>query len=508
MCYRCFDLSLKSSSEQQPEVKEFSLTSSSEQRLEFEENTLVELAAQNDADPTNYDDEVDHLTTERHQMLEENTAVGVAAQNNADPRNDNGGVDQDTGEGQRSEIEALYDSTAADFSSGTPPLFGQESIRGPAEHTNSFTMGSKRNEHPPSLGQRDPVTPISQGSSRIISPDADSATSDHSSGTRRLLSEQASPIEKVQGCDLMVRDQRYIRNSGPASVGASSSRAPEALWVQNRPNRLMEDAKGYDIPYRDSVPQNVLTQMFRGPVTSGNAHSEPLRPTRRNGSRLHTLPPIDEGTNERVMVTRQHNFHRNPEVVREISLNSPSPQPRTPSPGNTKPSASDRTQALNAPESQVLANPDQDSSGTADALPPHILANLRREYKEGLLDVARAWPGPPNELTLRSLIKMDDRRDDNRQFRIAEDKIHRDWENYENYARIGRFRNSSLPFPVYGHPCFRDLDILKLWVNLNQHICQTWPPGYIPQNYDEYERDGRYEISSIGTEDQMSIFSE
>ena len=432
-------------------------------------------------------------------MLKENTAVGVAAQNNADPRNNNCRVDQHTREGQRSEIEALYDSTAAEFSSGTPPLFGQESIRSPAKHSNFLTTGSERNGHLPSLSRRDPATPIRQGSSRNISPDADSATSDHSSGTGRLLSEQASPIEKIQGCEVIVRDHRHIRNSGPASVGASSSRAPEALWVQNRPNRLMEDAQSYDIPYRYSVSQSLLTQMFRGLVTPEISHSEPLTPT---------LPPIDEGTNEGIMVTRQHNFHRNSEAVRGISLNRPSPQPWTPSLENTQPTASDRTQAINAPENQVPANPDQDSSGTADVLAPHNLANLRREYKEGLLDVARAWPGPPNEITLRSLIKMDDWRDDYRQFRIAEDKIHRDWENYEKYARIGRFRNSSLPFPVYGHPYLRDLDILKLWVNLNQHIFQTWPPGYIPQYDDEEERDGRYEVSSIGTEDQISIFSE
>ena len=432
-------------------------------------------------------------------MLEENTAVGVAAQNNADPRNDNDGVDQHIGKGQRSEIEALYDSTTAGFSSGTPPLFGQESIRSPAKHSNCLTTGSERNGHLSSLRRRDPATPIRQGSSQNISPDADSATSDHSSGTGRLLSEQASPIEKVQGCEVIVRDHRHIRNSGPASVGASSSRAPEALWVQNRPNRLMEDAQSYEIPYRYSVSQNLLTQMVRGPVTPEISHFEPLTPT---------LLSTDEGTNEGVMVTRQHNFHGHPEPVREISPNSPSPQPRTPSPENTQPSASDRTQALNAPESQVLANPDQDSSGTADFLAPHNLANLRREYKEGLLDIARAWPGPPNEITLRSLIKMDDWRDDYRQYRVAEDKIHRDWENYEKYARIRRFRNSSLPFPVYGHPYLRDLDILKLWVNLNLHIFQTWPPGYTPQHEDEEERDGRYEVSSIGTEDQMSIFSE
>ena len=117
-------------------------------------------------------------------MLERNTAVGVAAQNNADPRKGNGGVDRDTGEGQRSEIEVVYNSTAADFSSGTPPLFGQEPIRGPAEHSNFFTTGSTPNGHLPSLSRQDPVTPTREGSFRNISPDADSTNSDHSSGTR------------------------------------------------------------------------------------------------------------------------------------------------------------------------------------------------------------------------------------------------------------------------------------------------------------------------------------
>ena len=69
--------------------------------------------------------------------------------------------------------------------------------------------------HPPSLRQ-DPVTPIL--------PIANSATSYRLSRTRRLLSEQASIIEELQGRDIITTGQRHIQNSGPALVSASSSR--------------------------------------------------------------------------------------------------------------------------------------------------------------------------------------------------------------------------------------------------------------------------------------------
>ncbi len=461
------------------------------------------MAAQNNAEPRNDDGGVDHPTAERHQVLEENTAVVVAAQNNADPRSNDGGVDHptaerspsplqrtvatqspdnnlndDTGEGQRSVIETLCNSTAADISSGTPQLLVQESleeefpwsihlpsslntissqdrvhqsnagqysssiaIRGPAEHPNFLTMRSERNGHPPSLSRRDPVTPIRLVRSRDTFPVADSATSYRPSTIRRPLSEQASPIEELQGRDIMVGGQRHIQNSGPASigasssgapeahledplghelvvrgstlVGASSSRAPKAHWVENRPNRLIEDPQGYDNPDRYSY-QPVLTRM----VFLGIPPFGPLMPNRRTDPRPHTLPLTDEGTDEGTMVTRQHNFHRNLEVVGERSLDSPSPQPRRRSLEDIDPSVSDWVQALNASESRGLAtdtphnvdhasisvsnpdltpvsaaNPSQGSSSTANALSRDHQAALRRSYKEDLLDTAWAWLG-------------------------------------------------------------------------------------------------------------------
>ena len=591
---------------------------------------MVELAAQNDAEPRNDGGGVDHPNAERPQVLEENTAVAVAAQNDAEPRNDYGGVDHptaerspsplqrtvatqfpdnnlndDTEEGQRSAIETLYYSTAAEIPSGTRQLLVQESleeafpwskhlpaslditltqdwahqnnacqsfssiaIRGPAEHPNLFTMPSERNGHPPSLSRRDPVTPNRPRRSYDIPPAVDSATSYHSSRACRHLSEQASQIDELQGREIMVRGQRHIQNFGPASVGAYSSRAPEAHledplghktvvrystpvgasssrastapWDQNRPNRLIEDPQGYENPDRRSVVAiPVLTRTNNGHVTWELVlPSEPLMSTRRTDPRPHTLPLTDEGTDEGAMVSRQHNFHENVEAVGERSLDSPSPQPRRRSPENIKPHVSDWVQALNPSGSQGLAtetphnvdhasisvsnpdltppsaaNPSQESSSTANALPRHNQAALRRSYKQDLLDTTRAWPGPPREAHIRFLIKFDDKDDDYRQFTVPEQKMHTDWRNYEIYARKKRPRDPDLPCPVYGNPLFRDLDILKLWVNSNWHILmrRTWPPGYIPQHPDANEGDIGDEMSSVcsvDTEDQFSVASE
>ena len=477
-----------------------------------------------------------------------------------------------TEEGQRSAIETLYNSTAAEISSGTPQSLAQESleeafpwskhlpssldttlsqdrahqsnscqsfssiaIQGPAEHPNLFTMRSERNGHPPSLSRRDPVAPNRLGCSRDILPVADSTTSYHSSRTCRLRSEQASQIEELQGREIMVRGQRHIQNSGPASVGASSSRASTAPWDQNRPNRLIEDPQGYDNPNRRSVVSTpVLTRTSNGRVTWGSLPVEPLMSTRRTDPRPHTLPLTDEGTDEGAMASRQNNFHGNFEAVGERSLDSPSPRTRRRSPENIKPRVSDWVQALNPSGSQGLAtetphnidhasisvsnpgltppsaaNPSQGSSSTANALPRHNQAALRRSYKQDLLDTTRAWPGPPSEALVRSIIKLDDKHDNYRQFTVTHQRMHSDWRTYEIYARKRRPRDSSQSYPVYGNPLFRDLDILKLWVNSNWHILwRTWPPGYTTQYSDTNEGDNGDGMSSVDTEEQVSIVSE
>ena len=550
------------------------------------------MVAQNNADPRYNDGRVDHPTAERSPSPLQRTIATQSLNNN---------LSDDVGEGQRSAIETLYDSTAAEISSGTPQLLVQASleeelswskhlpsslditssqdhvhqsnagqlpssiaIHGPAEHPSLLTTPSKCNGHPPSLDRRDPVPPARWGLSRDVSPGAYSATSHRSSRTRQLRNEQASQIEESRGYEIMVRGQRQIQKSGSASVGASSSRAqeahledplshepvvrhstpvgasssraPTAQWVQNRPSHLVGDPQGYDNPNRYSVYPAVFTQIFYDPVTWGSPHFGPFMPTRRTDPRPHTLSLTDEGTDEGAMVTRQQIFHRNLEVVGERSLDSPSPQPRRRSPENINPTVIHWMQGLNASGSQGLAtdtphnvdhasvgisspdltrpsaaDPSQCSSSTTNALPRRNQAALRLEYKQDLLDTTRAWPEPPSEDFIRSLIKLDDNYDNHHQFAITDQNIHvvhRDWRNYEFYARKRRPRDSSLSFPVYGDPLFRDLDILKLWVNSNEHLGQTWPPGYIPQYPDANERDIGDEISSIGTEDQVSIVTE
>ena len=542
----------------------------------------VELPAQDDADLRSNDGGVDYPAAER--LLNPlQPAVSPPS-----PEND---LYDDTGERQRSAAEILCDSAAAEIPTRMSQLLVPESleeqiswskhllssldatssqdlahqsntgqysssipIQSPAEHLSSLKMRSKHNGH---SSQRDPVTPTRLEHSQYTHAVADSATSYRPSRTRGLLSEQASPIEVLQGRDreFMVRGQRHYQNSGPASisasssrapeahledplghelvvlastpVGASSSRAPKARLVQNRPNRLIEDQQGYDSYDSHSLHRPILTQT----ITWGIAPFEVLMRSTPTNSRPYTLPLIDEVTDEGAMVTRQHYFQRNIEVVGERSLESPSPQPRRRSPEIINTNICNWVQTLDASESQAIdtlhdvdhasisvsspeptplsaADPNQGSSSTTNVLLRHSQAALRRYYKEDLLNIALAWPGCRNEARIKFLIKFNDKQDNYRQFADPDHHVHSDWKNYESYARTRRFRDSSKSFPVYGQFLFRDLDILKLWVNLNKHFDHTWPPGYTPQYPDANERDIRDEISSVGTEDQVSIVSE
>lgn len=52
---------------------------------------------------------------------------------------------------------------------------------------------------------------------------------------------------------------------------------------------------------------------------------------------------------------------------------------------------------------------------------------------------------------------------------------------------------------LYGIPKYYNLDLLKLWVNTNQHTYDTEPPGYTPENTDMNERDDESPIFSMET---------
>ena len=104
---------------------------------------------------------------------------------------------------------------------------------------------------------------------------------------------------------------------------------------------------------------------------------------------------------------------------------------------------SDWVRTLDASESQGLATYSR-----------HDHAALRKSYKEELLKITQAWLEPPTEALVRSLIKLDDKRDNYREFAIEidDERIRSDWKTYEIYAREGKVRVPNIPFPLYGEP--------------------------------------------------------
>lgn len=100
---------------------------------------------------------------------------------------------------------------------------------------------------------------------------------------------------------------------------------------------------------------------------------------------------------------------------------------------------------------------------------------LRRAYKQNLFEEAKTWKGHPPEARLKSLIMLDDENDDQPRRLISRERIDNDRRHYEYYAENRQPRKHTQPFSVYGTPEFHDLDVLKLWVNSNQHTRDTWP---------------------------------
>lgn len=146
---------------------------------------------------------------------------------------------------------------------------------------------------------------------------------------------------------------------------------------------------------------------------------------------------------------------------------------------------------------------------------PLLPNEKRKAYKQSLFEEAISWNGipipVPREKRVRSLIRLDDteddHEDDDRQSLQSYDlnEVERDWVNYERHARQAYTRDSGQDFSVWGYPSFRNLDVLKVWVNLNLHKYKTWPPGYEPRFPDLDMNDVQSSVLSSETSlDEMS----
>ena len=488
---------------------EFSLKRSSEQHLGLEEKIAIEFTVQNGAGLRDDDGPLQRT---------------VATQTPENNFNDN------TGEMQRSIIETCDDSTTAEISSGTPRLPIKESpteeylgedfpwlqssvnpmsspgrahqsiagqcssstaIQGHVEHPSSLTRRLKRNEHLSPLGQQDLITTEPRGRRQDRSPVAGPTTDHRSSSTDPFQIEQASPIEELRRRDHTVRPQRHIKYSRPAF----SNRVPEARWSQISVHQLLKGLTG-----PGSRSTITIQQVFHDPDLSYPPFQGPI-PPRRIGPRPHPPTLHDEETNEGAMVHTYQSCHGNFEAIGERMPDGPSPALGERNSEDNNAYVNDWVQTVDNSESHGVAT-----------LSRHEYAAIRKAYKEELLDITQAWPEPPTEALVRSLIKLDDEDDNYRQFAINvnDDRIRKDRRNYELYVLRNDGRNPEVHVPVYWE-LLQDLDILKIWVNMNMHwnrMKRIWPPGYTPQFPDLNERDKRDDLSSICTHDQESILSE
>ncbi|KAL8646461.1 MAG: hypothetical protein Q9210_006128, partial [Variospora velana] len=106
-----------------------------------------------------------------------------------------------------------------------------------------------------------------------------------------------------------------------------------------------------------------------------------------------------------------------------------------------------------------------------------------KQCKEELLKEARTWNAFP-EKTLKSYMYFDAVHD-RRALRVpSPENIEKEWQRMEQLAakRSGRATES---MRVYGAFHLKDLNTLRFWVNLNQHILargpHRFPPGYNPR---------------------------
>lgn len=113
--------------------------------------------------------------------------------------------------------------------------------------------------------------------------------------------------------------------------------------------------------------------------------------------------------------------------------------------------------------------------------PPNPQAVLK-QCKEKLLKEARTWNAFPEE-TLKSYMDFDAVHD-RKALRVpSPDDIQLERQRMEQVVAKGSMRKTQ-SIRVYGAIHLNDLNILRFWVNLNQHILaggpHRFPPGYNP----------------------------
>ncbi|KAI4105825.1 MAG: hypothetical protein LQ345_007211 [Seirophora villosa] len=124
----------------------------------------------------------------------------------------------------------------------------------------------------------------------------------------------------------------------------------------------------------------------------------------------------------------------------------------------------------------------------------------RRKCKEALLRQALTWRTAPSEKYLKYLLRFDDALDRAPKREMALAEVERDWVRYEVYVAERTLRDDRMPTTIYGTEDRFELDLLKLWVNTNQHRIPSrrpWPPDYQPRHLWSRRRDTMNAESSV-----------
>ena len=334
---------------------------------------------------------------------------------------------------------------------------------------------------------------------------------DHHPTFRRPLRAPLNTSESSEQSPMALQTLNRRPLRAPLSTSASSEQSPMALQTLNRaPLSSGLDSVAVQSPARDPFARprdaHALTagESYSGLMISMSvSHYERLRhgPGGRVIGEIErpirepaTPSPRPRRPNREVLgPTTPSPRPRRP--IREApSLETPPPQPHTLS--SSLRSSISGSQAYStgspSPRSPPNTSPERNDVSIEDQWA------LRRAYKRSLFEEAKTWRGYALEARLRSLIKLDSESDDQDVGPIDPERIDSDRNNYQYYARHRQERDPEKPFSVYGLPEIRDLDILRLWVNSNEHMYRTWPPGYTPLETDRDERDDE---SSLYTSD-------
>ncbi|KAL9001985.1 MAG: hypothetical protein Q9188_005064 [Gyalolechia gomerana] len=159
--------------------------------------------------------------------------------------------------------------------------------------------------------------------------------------------------------------------------------------------------------------------------------------------------------------------------VRNHRVTLPKPRPRTASEHNILSAGKHVVTWRKEPSTAPKDKYDSSSNGKSQ----------RRLCKEALLGAAQKWRFAPRSERLKYLLCFDDNDDPAAHKPPDPAEIRKDRMRYEHYA----FRSIEMdthPMKMYGTWDLHDLDLLKFWVNMNQHRMRSnslWPPGYQPQ---------------------------